>query len=209
MSNIVLSGLVGLLSYYILSSNKKKSDIEIALDTEASERPIIKKSYQYGGDLCTDVNSNYSNHPDCFEICKIAIDIFNELQYIDKCGNKAYNLLAKLYSEIFCFEMALGNNNLNLVEDAKVDNKINEILKEYPNLDKKDALNKYLKESFKKVEALVQNDEREWYVMRRLTLKHLRTMIPIKESEYYDFIDYCHFSIKYIKWIKIIIPGIQ
>ena len=54
-------------------------------------------------------------------------------------------------------------------------------------------------QSFKKVEALVQNDEREWYVMRRLTLKHLRTMIPIKESEYYDFIDYCHFSIKYIK----------
>ena len=158
MNNIVLSGLVGLLSYFVLSSGNKKTKIEEALLTETSEKQTIKQpKKQEGGDLCTDVNSNYSNHPDCFEICKIAIDIFNELQYIDKCGNKAYNLLAKLYSEIFCFEMALGNNNLNLIEDAKVDSKIKDISKDYPNLNNTESLNKYLKESFKRVEQYLKD----------------------------------------------------
>jgi CarboxypepD_reg-like domain len=53
-------------------------------------------------------------------------------------------------------------------------------------------------QNFKKVEAMVQNDERQWYVMKRLTYKRLKTMVPIPEKDYYDFIEYCHFSKRYI-----------
>ena len=56
-------------------------------------------------------------------------------------------------------------------------------------------------QNFKKVEALQQNDEREWYVMRRLNYKRLSAIIPIPEKDYYDFLEYCHFSKRYIQTV--------
>jgi hypothetical protein len=54
-------------------------------------------------------------------------------------------------------------------------------------------------QNLKKVEALQQNDEREWFVMRRLNFKRLSAIVPIPEKEYYDFLEYCHFSKRFIQ----------
>jgi uncharacterized coiled-coil DUF342 family protein len=137
-SNIILSGLVGLLSYFVLSAGNNKGEIK-------DEQKIKQK----GGDQCTDINSTYHNYPNCFEICESAKKIFDTLQVIDKCGNTEYHDLAKLYSSIFCLEMSLGNNNLKMIEEQKVEKELERIVKKYENMNEIKALQKYLSDLFK------------------------------------------------------------
>ena len=109
---------------------------------------------QRGGDQCTDINSSYSNYPDCFEICLTASKIFDKLQVINKCGNSEYHDLAKLYSNLFCFEMALGNNNLQNVEDQKVEKELERIIKKY-NMDELKSLEKFFIDMLKMTKDLL------------------------------------------------------
>jgi len=140
-TNILLSGLVGLLSYSILNTG----NIEASNISQKKESKVEQK----GGDQCTDINSSYHNYPNCFEICNTSKKIFDTLQVIDKCGNTEYHDLAKLYSSIFCLEMSLGNNNLKMVEDQKVEKELERIVKKYEGLDEMKALEKYLNDLFK------------------------------------------------------------
>jgi hypothetical protein len=106
MEKILLSSLVGVITYFVLSAGTQFSDSKIdALQLKGGEEENAN------------LKKNCDIFPECFivedkddESEKYAQQIFKVLIARDLCGTPAYNDLAQLYSRIFCFEIALGNN---------------------------------------------------------------------------------------------------
>jgi hypothetical protein len=99
MEKILLSSLVGVITYFVLSAGTQFSDSKIdALQLKGGEEEISNSK------------NNCDIFPECFSISEHAKKIFEHLMERKLCGTIAYDNLALLYSKMFCFEIALGNN---------------------------------------------------------------------------------------------------
>jgi len=95
MEKILLSSLVGVITYFVLSAGSQFSDSKIdALQMKGGENS----------------QNNCDIFPECFMVSDNAKQIFEVLINEKKCGTPEYDDLALLYSKMFCFEIALGNN---------------------------------------------------------------------------------------------------
>ena len=106
MEKILLSSLVGVITYFVLSAG-----------TQFSDSKIDALQLKGGNEENANLKKNCDIFPECFivedkedESEKYAQQIFEVLIERDLCGTPAYNDLAQLYSRMFCFEIALGNN---------------------------------------------------------------------------------------------------
>jgi hypothetical protein len=110
MEKILLSSLVGVVTYFVLSAG-----------TQFSNSKIEVFNLKGGGEQ-VDPKNNCDIFPECFMISDHAKRIFEHLQKRGKCGTQEYQDLGLLYSKIFCFEIALGNNpnHPNHIEEEKV-----------------------------------------------------------------------------------------
>ena len=112
MEKILLSSLVGVVTYFVLSAGTQFSNSKIEafnLTGGGSDGPVNPKN-------------NCDIFPECFMISDHAKRIFEHLQQRGLCGTQEYQDLGLLYSKMFCFEIALGNNpnHPNHIEVEKV-----------------------------------------------------------------------------------------
>jgi hypothetical protein len=98
MEKILLSSLVGVITYFVLSAG-----------TQFSDSKIDSLQMKGGYDSINSIN-NCDIFPECFMVSNNAKEIFEILINEKKCGTPEYDDLALLYSKMFCFEIALGNN---------------------------------------------------------------------------------------------------
>jgi hypothetical protein len=139
MNRVLISGLAGLITYMILNNNK--SDNKIAQLGGAKEK--VKK-----------VEKPDEQYPLCYEICPIAKKVYNKLK--DKQETQEFKDIARLYSRIFCLEIALGNNPNEKVEENKI-NKELERYKNYYNLNDVENVEKFINDTFNKTDKLIKN----------------------------------------------------
>jgi hypothetical protein len=121
MEKILLSSLVGVVTYFVLSAGMQFSDSKIS-------------SIQLKGGNEKEENSKTSCDifPECFIISENAKKIFEHLIEMKKCGTQAYDDLGIFYSKMFCFEIALGNNPNH--PDHVETEKVKQLLENYNNL---------------------------------------------------------------------------
>lgn len=128
MDKLLISTVVGLTTYLVLSLNFNEN---------------MENTSQSGG----------GQYPDCFNICGLAKKVFDDLS--NKKNTSEYNKLGKLYSKVFCFEIALGNNDSKKVEEAKVNNMLKKLKEEYVG-DDNNNVKKFLDATFKETEKLIK-----------------------------------------------------
>jgi hypothetical protein len=138
MDKLFISSIVGLSTYLILNLNNENKE------NESTE--------QNGGDKLGCSN----NFPDCFQIDNFAQEVFKELRKEKKCELPEFNKLGQLYSEVFCLEIALGNNEAKKVEKDKVNNRLIELNKIYKQSSNEDNIKKFLENTFNQTEKLLK-----------------------------------------------------
>ena len=137
MNRVLISGLAGLITYMVLNN---KSDNKIKQSGGAKKK--VEK-----------VENLDEQYPLCYEICKIAKKVYNELK--DKQETQEFKDIARLYSRIFCLEIALGNNPDEKVEENKI-NKELERYKNYYNMTDTENVEKFINDTFNKTEKLLK-----------------------------------------------------
>jgi len=123
MEKILLSSVVGIVTYFVLSAGVQFSDAKISslqLKGGGENEPIPPTSCDI--------------FPECFMISENAKIIFERLINNKKCGTVEYDDLAALYSKMFCFEIALGNNP-NAPDHIEVE-KVKQLLKNFDETEK-------------------------------------------------------------------------
>ena len=129
MDKLLISTVVGLTTYLVLSLNLNEN----------------MENTQSGG----------SQYPECFNICGLAKKVFNDLKKEKKSDTNEFNKLGELYSNVFCFEIALGNNDNKKVEKEKVNNQLKKLKEKY-NGTNEENINKYLDNVFNDTEKLIK-----------------------------------------------------
>lgn len=138
MDRVLLSSLIGLVTFMVLKSSPLDSNdtqkVEDKKDTQKVED--TKK----GGDKCDTL-------PECFKVSKLGSSLIQQIK--DKCETDEYKQIISTYIKIFCFEMALENK-----ETSKVNKFLTEIRNKY-NLADVMNIEEYLSESFKNINTLL------------------------------------------------------
>lgn len=138
MDRLLLSSLVGLVTYMVLKVSP--------LDNEPKG--------QSGG--AKKKEKDTEQYPECFEICGLAKKVFNQLKKNGLDNTDEFKNINRLYSKIFCLEIALGNNPDKKVDKNKVESELNKY-KGYFNLNDEDNVKKYINDVFNKTEKLLKN----------------------------------------------------
>jgi len=146
MARILISGIAGLITYLLFDDHK--SDNKIG-QSKGEQAPLVSKS----GGARKKVEKVDEQYPLCYEICSIARKVYNELK--DKQETEEFKDIARLYSRIFCLEIALGNNPDEKVEENKI-NKELERYKNYYNMTDTENVEKFINDTFNKTEKLLK-----------------------------------------------------
>jgi hypothetical protein len=159
MDRILISSLIGFTTYMVLktySPDKKKEKSEGQSPT-ASFIGGAKKKADTEEKKSKKVKENKEDeqYPLCFEICPIAQKIYNELKKEGKEETLEFKDINRLYSRIFCFEMALGNNDYKKVQDNKVKKEL-ERYRSYYNMEDVENVNRIINDTFNKAEKLIK-----------------------------------------------------
>jgi hypothetical protein len=147
MARILISGIAGLITYLLFDDHK--SDNKIG-QSKGEQAPLVSKS----GGARKKVEKVDEQYPLCYEICSIAKKVYNKLK--DKQETQEFKDIARLYSRIFCLEIALGNNPNEKVEENKI-NKELERYKNYYNLNDVENVEKFINDTFNKTDKLIKN----------------------------------------------------
>jgi len=135
MDRVLLSVLIGLVTFMVLKSSPLDSD-----DSKDSNKKETDKVTQKGGDKCEIL-------PECFKVSKLGSSLIMQIK--DKCETDEYKQIISAYIKIFCFEMALENKEI-----SKVNNFLTEIRNKY-NLADVMNIEEYLSDSFKNINTLL------------------------------------------------------
>jgi hypothetical protein len=136
MDSVLLSSLIGLVTYMVLKSSPLDSN-----DTsDSKDTKKVDDSTKKGGDKCDIL-------PECFKVSKLGSSLIQQIR--DKCETEEYKQIISAYIKIFCFEMALENKEI-----SKVNNFLTEIRNKY-NLADVMNIEEYLSDSFKNINTLL------------------------------------------------------
>jgi len=135
MDRILLSTLIGLVTYMTL----KSSPIEENIINEVKDVKDVKE-VKTGGSKCI-------LEPECFHICKRGKIIIEELK--DKCDTNEYKEIIQMYIKIFCFEISLLKNEKN-----KINNILNLVKIKYSIVNEQN-IRKFLSDIFENIHLLL------------------------------------------------------
>lgn len=146
MDRVLISSLVGFVTYMVLNVYQPENKVEQSGGAKKKAEKVEKEKKEEKFD---------EQYPLCYEICPIAKKVYNELKKDGKEETIEFKDLNRLYSRIFCFEMALGNNKDDKVEENKV-NKELERYKSYYNMEDDGNVSKFINDTFNKSEKLLK-----------------------------------------------------
>ena len=126
MEKILLSTVVGIITYFVLSAGVQFSDAKIS--------SLQLKGGEGVGESEPIPPTSCDIFPECFMISENAKIIFERLINNKKCGTVEYDDLAALYSKMFCFEIAMGNNP-NAPDHVEIE-KVKQLLKNFDETEK-------------------------------------------------------------------------
>jgi len=147
MDRILISSLIGFMTYMVLNVY------------QPSEK-FGQSGGNFGGAKKKAEKEEKNDNPDeqyplCYEICGLAKKVYNDLKKNGLQETEEFKDIARLYSRIFCLEMALGNNSEKEVKENKV-NKELENYRKYYNMDDTDNVQKFINDTFNKTERLIK-----------------------------------------------------